>query len=134
MEARVDMISVFVSDMAAMVAFYRNVLELEVDWDGQGPFAEVKMEGTRLSFYERRLLPGLLGVTPGYPAGVNGTFEIAFDFPTPVALDEAFARITAAGARALFAPRDEPWGMRSCYILDPEGNLIELTSWNRGAK
>lgn len=132
MAARVDMIGVFVSDMQAMVAFYRDVLGIEVDWDGQGPFAECKMEGTRLSFYERRLLPELLGVAPGYPSGVNGTFEIAFDFPTPAALEEAFARVTAAGARALYAPREEPWGMHSCYVLDPEGNLIELTSWNRG--
>ncbi len=132
MEARVDMIGVFVSDMRAMVAFYRDVLGIEVDWDGQAPYAECKMEGTRLSFYERRLLPELLGVTPSYPAGVNGTFEIAFDFPTPAALEEAFARITAAGARALYAPREEPWGMRSCYVLDPDGNMIELTSWNRG--
>jgi len=132
MAARVDMVGVFVSDMRAMVAFYRDVLGIEVDWDGQGPFAECKMEGTRLSFYERRRLPGLLGVEPGYPAGVNGTFEIAFDFPTPAALNEAFARITAAGARALYPPREEPWGMHSCYVLDPEGNMIELTSWNRG--
>ncbi|HEY9089100.1 MAG TPA: VOC family protein [Anaerolineaceae bacterium] len=130
--ARIDMVGIFVSDMAASVAFYRDILRLEVDWDGQGPYAECKMEGTRFSFYERRLLPGLLGVEPGYPAGVNGSFEIAFDFPTSAALDAEFERITAAGAKALYPPRDEPWGMRSGYILDPDGNMIELSSWNKG--
>lgn len=133
MTMRVDMIGVFVADMRATVAFYRDVLGVEVEWDGQSPYAECKVDGTRLSFYERGQLPGLLGVAPGYPAGVNGTFEIAFDYPTSAALDAGFARITAAGARALYPPRDEPWGMRSCYILDPDSNLIELTSWNKGA-
>ncbi|MBE5899317.1 MAG: hypothetical protein E7279_06910 [Lachnospiraceae bacterium] len=25
----------------------------------------------------------------------------------------------------------EPWGQRTCYIADPEGNLIEIGSWNK---
>jgi catechol 2,3-dioxygenase-like lactoylglutathione lyase family enzyme len=127
------MVGLFVSDMRAMVTFYRDVLHIEVDWDGQEPYAECKVEGTRLSFYERKLLPGLLGTDVAYPSGINGSFELAFDFPTSAALDAEFARVTAAGARALYPPRDEPWGMRSCYVLDPDGNLIELTSWNKGA-
>jgi uncharacterized glyoxalase superfamily protein PhnB len=48
--------------------------------------------------------------------------------------DEAFERSVAAGAQAIYAPRNEPWGMRSSMIADPEGNLIEIGSWNRGAK
>jgi uncharacterized glyoxalase superfamily protein PhnB len=25
----------------------------------------------------------------------------------------------------------EPWGQRTCYIADPEGNIIEIGSWNK---
>ena len=28
-------------------------------------------------------------------------------------------------------PTTEPWGQRTCYIADPEGNLIEIGSFNR---
>ena len=28
-------------------------------------------------------------------------------------------------------PELEPWGQRTCYIADPEGNLIEIGSWNK---
>ena len=28
-------------------------------------------------------------------------------------------------------PETEPWGQRTCYIADPEGNLIEIGSFNK---
>ena len=65
---------------------------------------------------------------------MNGTFELALDWPTSADADRAFVRSVAAGAQPIYAPRDEPWGMRSSMIADPEGNLIEIGSWNRGAK
>jgi hypothetical protein len=38
----------------------------------------------------------------------------------------------AAEREPVYAPRDEPWGMHSSMIADPEGNLIEIGSWNLG--
>ena len=35
------------------------------------------------------------------------------------------------GATAVLDPTTEPWGQRTCYIADPEGNLIEIGSWNK---
>lgn len=34
------------------------------------------------------------------------------------------------GATSVLEPELEPWGQRTCYIADPEGNLIEIGSWN----
>lgn len=132
MGTRFDMIGIFVNDLHAMVAFYRDVLGFEISWDGNGPYAEFKHEGIRFSMYERSQLPGLLGQTPGYPVGLNGTFELAIDLPTSAEADRVFQRVIQAGARGVYAPRDEPWGMHSSMVADPEGNLIEIGSWNRG--
>lgn len=132
MAVRIDMIGIFTTDLTKMVAFYRDVLGFSIEWDGQGPYAEFQNEGVRFSMYERRLLPGLLGQSPTYPSGLNGTFEIAIDLPDSDAVDREFKRVTAAGARPVYPPRDEPWGMRSSMIMDPEGNLIEIGSWNKG--
>jgi catechol 2,3-dioxygenase-like lactoylglutathione lyase family enzyme len=126
------MIGLFVGDLPRMVAFYRDVLGLETEWDGQGPYAEFNHEGIRFSMYERAQLPGLLGQTPGYPSGLNGTFELAIDFPTSADADRAYEQAVQKGARPVYAPRDEPWGMRSAMVADPEGNLIEIGSWNKG--
>jgi predicted enzyme related to lactoylglutathione lyase len=134
MGVRFDMIGVFVNDLQSMVAFYRDVLGLGTDWDGVGPYAEFQHEGIRFSMYERAQLPGLLGQAPSYPTGLNGTYELAIDLPVSSDVDREFERVVRSGGRSVYAPRDEPWGMRSSMIADPEGNLIEIGSWNRGAK
>ena len=125
---RINLVGLFVSDLAKMVAFYRDVLGFEIDWDGRGPYAEFKNEKIRFAMYERKQLPALLGQTPGYPEGTNGTFELAIDCPTFSVVDKEFDKVIAAGAVAIYAPRIEPWGMRSSMIADPEGNLIEIFS------
>jgi predicted enzyme related to lactoylglutathione lyase len=117
-----------------MVAFYRDVLGFEIDWDGKGPYAEFKHEGVRFSMFERAQLPGILGQTPAYPAGLNGTFELAIDLPTSADVDLEFERVVRAGAQAIYAPRMEPWNMVSSMVADPEGNIIEIGSWNRAAE
>ncbi|MBN2147643.1 MAG: VOC family protein [Anaerolineales bacterium] len=133
MGTRWDMIGIFVNDLHRMVAFYRDALGFEIEWDGNGPYAEFKNEGIRFSMYERAQLPSLLGQSPTYPSGINGTFELAIDLPVSADVDREFERIVKAGGREVYAPRMEPWGMYSSMIADPEGNLIEVGSWNRGA-
>jgi lactoylglutathione lyase len=134
MSTQLDMIGIFVKDIHRMVAFYRDVLGFETDWDGKGPYAEFGNKGIRFSMYERVQLPGLLGQDPTYPAGLNGTFELAIDLPASADVDLEFERVVQAGGRPVYAPRNEPWGMYSSMIADPEGNIIEIGSWNRGAK
>jgi lactoylglutathione lyase len=134
MGTRLDMIGIYVNDLHQMVAFYRDVLGFEIDWDGQGPYAEFRHEGIRFSMYERTQLRALLGQEPSYPNGLNGTFELAIDLPVPEDVDREFERIVLAGGRSIYAPRMEPWGMYSSMVSDPEGNIIEIGSWSRGAK
>jgi lactoylglutathione lyase len=132
MGTRLDMVGIFVSDLHRMVAFYRDALGFQIEWDGQGPYAEFRNDGVRFSMYERAQLPGLLGQAPTFPIGLNGTFELAIDLPTSAEADRVYEWVVGAGARPVYSPRDEPWGMHSSMIADPEGNLIEIGSWNRG--
>ncbi len=134
MKRMFDMIGLFVLDLHSMVEFYRDVLGLEIDWNGEGPYAEFRHEGIRFAMYERKMLPQLLGQEPSYPKGLNGSFELAMDLPHFEDVDPEFQRLVAAGAKPVYAPRDEPWGMRSSMIADPEGNLIEVGSWNKGSQ
>ena len=72
MKVRFDMIGLFVSDLSNMVNFYRDVVGLEIDWDGNGPYAEFKHEGIRFSMFQREQLASLLGQEPSFPKELMG--------------------------------------------------------------
>ena len=128
MKTKFDLIGVFVSDLKTMVQFYKEVIGIEIDWDGNGPYAEFKHDGIRFAMFERKELPKLLGEQPSYPDGINGTFELAINVGEPENVDKTYKRLVEAGAKPIYAPRNEPWNMRSSMITDPEGNLIEIGS------
>ncbi len=128
MKVKFDMIGLFVSDLKLMVEFYRDVVGIDIDWDGNGPYAEFKHEGIRFAMYERKELPKLLGKEPSYPDGINGSFELALNVGVPENVDKTFKQMISAGAESVYAPRNEPWHMRSAMVADPEGNMIEIAS------
>ncbi len=132
MGIKLDAIGIFVKDLKVMIEFYRDVLGIDIDWDGNGPFAEFKHDGIRLMMYERKELKGFLGKEVSYPDGINGTFELAIDLPKFADVNVEFERVVNLGATPILEPRDEPWEMRTSYIADPEGNLIEIGSWGKG--
>ncbi len=132
MSLRFDMIGLFPKDLARMVEFYKALLGVEVDWDGKSPYAEFKHEGIRFAMYARSDLPALLGKEPDYTRQINGTFELAIDLPHFEDVEGEFERALSLGAKPVYAPRMEPWGMRSSMVTDPEGNLVEIGSWNKG--
>lgn len=44
---------------------------------------------------------------------------------------ERFAEAVSKGATPVLEPETEKWGQRTCYIADPEDNLIEIGSFNK---
>jgi lactoylglutathione lyase len=128
MGTKFDMIGIFVDDIHKMVDFYKNAIGLEIDWNGEGPYAEFKHEGIRFSMFERKELPHLLGNNPEFPKKLNGTFELAINVGDPKNVDRKFNEIISKGGKEIYSPRDEPWNMRSAMISDPEGNIIEIAS------
>jgi catechol 2,3-dioxygenase-like lactoylglutathione lyase family enzyme len=132
MGIKFDMIGIFVDDLNKMVDFYKNVIGLDIEWNGEGPYAEFKHEGIRFSMYERKELPQLLGITPEFPKKLNGTFELAINVGKPENVDTKYQELISKGGIEIYPPRDEPWNMRSAMLTDPEGNIIEIASdfWN----
>ena len=123
-----DLIGLFVADLSRMVHFYKEIIGIDIEWDGNGPYAEFRHEGIRFAMFSRKELPGLLGQKPAYPEGINGSFELAINVGEPVNVDKTYDRLISAGVVSIYPPRNEPWKMRSAMVVDPEGNLIEIGS------
>lgn len=131
MEKKLAAVGLFVEDIKRMVKFYRDVIGFSTDWT-EGPHAGFEQANINFMMYERKLLPEYLGKEVSYPKGLNGSFEIYIDLPFFEDVDREFERVVNLGAKPIVNPRTEPWNMRTSYVADPEGNLIEIGSWGKG--
>jgi lactoylglutathione lyase len=61
-----------------------------------------------------------------YPNGINGTVQITCDIYNPDDIDREYKRLLEAGVTPIILPTTWPWGMRSFFVADPEGNQIEI--------
>lgn len=119
-------------DMQVMAPFYRDVLGLETDWDG-GDFAEFRTASGYLALfmYNRKQFAEAFGWEYEPPRGINQSFEIGLWLPSYADVDAEFARLKELGANLQSeAPITFPFGIRNFYVADPEGNLLEIGSWN----
>ena len=128
---RLDGVGIFVNDMATMVHFYRDVLGFEITEGEDAENVYLVKDGTLFMLYERKNFEKMTSRKYEYLKGINGHYEIALYVDTFEEVDAQYARVTALGAQPVLEPTTEPWGQRTCYIADPEGNLIEIGSFNR---
>ncbi len=124
---KLELISIFVDDIDRMVVFYRDVIGFEVKRYSVGsPYASFMTGSIRLALYQRDKLQELYGKSLTFPEGLNGSFSLAVIYPSVAEFESEANRIIGAGACAMDAIQDAPWGIRTVTVADPEGNLIEL--------
>ena len=128
---KLDGVGLFVNDMAAMVRFYRDVLGFEIKEDENTVNVYLIKNGTLFMLYERKNFEKMTNRKYEYLKGLNGHFEIALYVDTFEEVDSEYAKAVEKGAQSVLEPTTEPWGQRTCYIADPEGNLIEIGSFNK---
>ena len=128
---RWDGFGLLVNDMAAMIRFYRDVLGFEIREPEDTSNVYLVKDGTLFLLYGRKDFEDLTRHRYDYVKGLNGHSEIALYVDTFEEVDAAFRNAVANGAKPVLEPETEPWGQRTCYIADPEGNLIEIGSWNK---
>lgn len=128
---KLDGFGLLVQDMPTMVRFYRDVLGFAITEGETAENVYLVKDGTLFMLYERKNFEKLTHRKYEYLKGFNGHFEIALYVDTFEEVDRAYAGAVAKGAHPILEPTTEPWGQRTCYIADPEGNLIEIGSFNR---
>ena len=128
---RLDGFGLFVRDMGRMIRFYRDVLGFEIREDEDTSNVYLIKDGTLFLLYGRDDFERMTHRRYEYIKGLNGHSELALYVETFQEVDEQFRRVVALGATPVLEPETEPWGQRTCYIADPEGNLIEIGSFNK---
>ncbi len=120
---------VIVHDPDLSLAFYRDVLGLEVRQD-------VANEGFRWITVGAPAQPDIAIVLTNYLNGSPADRDAVAGLVAKGALngvhfqtgdlDGVFEKIRAAGAEIVQEPTEQPWGVRDCALRDPSGNLIRI--------
>ena len=112
MKVRRIVANIATGDVARAKRFYQDVLGLELLMDMSwiatyGNPAEMKIQ---LSFMSE---------------GGSGTAvpDLSIEVDD---VDEALARMRAAGFAIEYGPADEPWGVRRFFVRDPFGKLVNI--------
>ena len=115
-----------VSDFAGSLAFYREVLGLEVEalYDDP-PYATLTAAGARLSLAEQghpaEDRPGVTMAAPDDASNANVVIVLEVSDARAV-----YAELESRGARFLARPYQPPWGGARFFCVDPDGYLIEI--------
>lgn len=128
---KLDGFGIMVDDMAVMIRFYRDVLGFEIKEEEDASNVFLEKDGTLFLLYRKSDFEKMTGRKFSYCNGINGHFEIALSVENYAAVDRAYADMITAGAKSILEPTTEPWGQRTCYIADPEGNLVEIGSFKK---
>jgi lactoylglutathione lyase len=115
----------FVRDVARCTTFYRDTLGFQVN-ESDAESAGFQLENLYFILLEVSAAAHMVsedapelkieGVSRGLlAAGVED-------------VDVAYETLKAKGVSFLRPPTDQPWGLRTAYFADPEGNLWEINS------
>lgn len=126
---RLDGFGIMVKDMPTMVRFYRDVLGFEIREDENTTNVYLEKDGTLFLLYRRSDFEKMTSCAFNYAGNINGHYEIALGVENYAAVDEAFRDVVSKGGVPVMEPTTMEWGQRTCYIADPEGNLVEIGSF-----
>ena len=122
---------IFVNDMSMMIKFYRDVLGFNIKEDENTSNVYLEKDGTLFLLYRRADFEKMVSRKFSYVSSLNGHYEIALSVENFTAVDKVYNEVVNKGAVSVLEPTTEPGGQRTCYVADPEGNLIEIGSFNK---
>ena len=117
---QLDYTVIHARDMVAMRQFYGTVMgfpllrELSVHW------IEYAIGSTVLAL----TAPGGRYGDPAPPAGA-ASLQLAFRV-APAMVDACAQELAAAGVAIVSGPQDQPFGHRTLFFRDPDGNVLEI--------
>jgi catechol 2,3-dioxygenase-like lactoylglutathione lyase family enzyme len=111
---------IITSNIKQIVAFYESVLMLKPKWSGQN-YAEFQTGTGVLAIFsakaQEEYIPG------SAEAGKNRSIILQFKVAN---VDEEYRRLQNMVKTWVKPPSTQPWGTRSIYFRDPDGNLVDF--------
>ena len=112
-------------DVARLVDFYSRVLQISAKLSGND-YAEFHTGATVLAVFsadaQEKYIPGSAQAASNKSAILE--FEVAN-------VDQEYSRLKGVVKDWVKPPTTQPWGTRSLYFRDPDGNLVDFYAWGK---
>ncbi len=106
-------------DVAKLRNFYQAVLEMESE--GDDTFTAFAVGGITFSLFTEREMERM---APGSTRNAgSGRCTLEFEVDD---VDQEFERLTKLGVSIVKPPTTQPWGLRSVWFRDPDGNIVNF--------
>jgi predicted enzyme related to lactoylglutathione lyase len=106
-------------DVPKLADFYARLLGVSAE--GDETFTSLSVAGAELSIFAAS---GMEAMAPGSMSGAGrGSFTIEIQVDD---VDETFDRVRPVAAGIVKPLTTQPWGRRSVWLRDPDGNIINL--------
>lgn len=124
MPSRLTVVTLGARDLGSLRRFYRGLGWSEIAGSDDG-WAAFHLGGVLLSLYPLDDLKSEAAPDLAARSGWSGV-TLGCNVDSAEQVDSAFRDAVAAGAIPVAEPVDRPWGGRSGYVADPEGNRWEI--------
>ena len=127
---KIDHVRLLVVNFVECFRFYRDIIGLTVLWgneaDAYASFVSQAGEMSNIALFKREAMAEAIGAsTLPLEAACQDRAMLIIGVAD---VDAEYRRMQKLGVTLAAEPKDYPgWGMRSAYVRDPDGNLIELT-------
>lgn len=116
-------VELLVRDLATCAAFYQETLGLPVT-ASEPDQVVFKVGDVYLFVMEAASAATMMSEEPlDVRRGTGSNLLLATSVDD---VDAMYADLTGKGVRVLRPPADQPWGLRTAYFADPEGNFWEI--------
>lgn len=113
----------FVQNLETSQAFYRDVVGLQLA-DSDAVSASFRLGDRYLILLKITEAANLISTDAGALQRSGGPQMLTAAEVDDV--DATYADLQAKGVTLLRPPTDQPWGLRTAHIADPEGNVWEI--------
>jgi catechol 2,3-dioxygenase-like lactoylglutathione lyase family enzyme len=119
---KIEVITLFVEDLAAARAFYENVFGLEVVHADENS-AVVRLENLMINVLRAERAETLVEPRPVGAGDAGARLLLTIQVADA---DDAYEELKRHGVTILNGPVDRPWGRRTVAFTDPAGHVWEI--------
>lgn len=116
----IDYTVIIARDLAAMRRFYEGILGFPVARELSPGWIEYRLGGNTLTLAR----PSRVAGDAPTPAG-SAALQLAFRV-SPTDVDRCAEELLRHGIALVEPPTDQPFGHRTLFFRDPDGNLLEI--------